>query len=38
MVNRKLFIFSLILIVVGLLGVSVIQALWLKAAIENQKS
>jgi two-component system phosphate regulon sensor histidine kinase PhoR len=38
MVNRKLFIFSLILIVVGLLGVSVIQALWLKAAIENRKA
>ncbi|HUH75538.1 MAG TPA: HAMP domain-containing sensor histidine kinase [Chitinophagales bacterium] len=36
--NRKLFIFSLVLIVVGLLGVSAVQTLWLKAAIENRKA
>lgn len=36
--NRQLFIFSCILIVIGLLGVSVVQTLWLKAAIENRKA
>lgn len=36
--NRQLFIFSCVLIVVGLLGVSVVQTLWLKAAIENRKA
>lgn len=36
--NRNLFIFSLVLIVVGLLGVSAVQTLWLKAAIENRKA
>ncbi len=36
--NRNLFIFSLTLIVVGLLGVSVVQGLWLKAAIENREA
>lgn len=36
--NRQLFIFSCILIVIGLLGVSVVQTLWLRAAIENRKA
>lgn len=36
--NRQLFIFSCVLIAVGLLGVSVVQTLWLKAALENRKA
>lgn len=36
--NRQLFIFSCILIVVGLLGVSLVQSLWLKAAMENRRA
>lgn len=36
--NRQLLFFSLSLIVIGLLGVSTVQALWLKAAIENRKA
>lgn len=36
--NRQLFIFSCVLIIIGLLGVGVVQTLWLKAAIENRKA
>ncbi|MCO5230976.1 MAG: HAMP domain-containing histidine kinase [Chitinophagales bacterium] len=36
--NRHLLYFSFILIVIGLLGVGVVQALWLKAAIDNRKA
>ncbi len=36
--NRQLLGFSLVLIVIGLLGVSTVQTLWLKAAVENRKA
>jgi len=37
-VNQRQIIVASVLIVVGLLGVGVVQALWLRAAIENRKA
>lgn len=36
--NRHLLSFSLALIVIGLLGVSTVQTLWLKSAVQNRKA
>ena len=36
--NKKLLLFSFVLIVIGLIGLSVVQTLWLKAALENRKA
>ncbi|MCO5249242.1 MAG: HAMP domain-containing histidine kinase [Chitinophagales bacterium] len=36
--NRKLLYISVVLIVIGLIGVSIVQSLWLKTAIDNRKA
>ena len=36
--NRKLLFISIILIVIGLIGISIVQSLWLKTALENRKA